>query len=73
MAEEKQAICVVVNGEEQRLNSVFSIADLLVHMKIHHAAIAVEINGEIAASGSFEETTLQEADVIEIVSLVGGG
>ncbi len=73
MVEVDQAIRVVVNGEQQRLEIETSIADLLVSMQIQQVAIAVEVNGEIVVRESFDKTSLHDADVIEIVSLVGGG
>lgn len=35
--------------------------------------IAVERNGEIVLKAQYEETMLQDDDVIEVVSFVGGG
>lgn len=35
--------------------------------------IAVELNGDILRREQYETTILQDADVLEIVSFVGGG
>ena len=35
--------------------------------------IAVECNGEIVSKSHYSETILQDEDVLEVVSFVGGG
>ena len=35
--------------------------------------IAVERNGEIVPKAQYSETVLQDGDIVEIVSFVGGG
>ncbi len=41
--------------------------------KYDPARIAVEKNGEIVPKSRYGDTILQEGDVLEIVSFVGGG
>lgn len=69
----KNEITVKVNGVAQRVPAGCSVSELVSIMKIQGAAIAVEINARICSKTDFDSVTLQDADVIEIVSLVGGG
>ena len=50
-----------------------TVSELLDHLEIKHPAVAVEINALIVARSEFEEVNFQAGDVVEIVSLVGGG
>ena len=42
-------------------------------MKYDFRTIAVEINEEIVSKKFYEETILNDGDVVEVVSFVGGG
>lgn len=64
---------VTINGEQQRVASSMTIADLLVELDLNSRAIAVEINQEIQPRNTHRQTTIQSGDVLEIVTLVGGG
>lgn len=55
------------------VDSEFTILDLLKHLEVLQPAIAVERNGSICTHDQFEVTSVEEQDVFEIVSLVGGG
>ena len=46
---------------------------LLVQLGLDPSHVAVERNGEIVPRATFDATTLQAADTLEIVTFVGGG
>lgn len=66
-------IDVVVNGEKKRIDGNTSVADFLVQVGLTSPAIAVEINQQIAPRDTHHQTFLQSGDIVEIVTLVGGG
>ena len=64
---------VAINGEDRRLDSVTTVAELLQHLKLDGKPVAVERNGEAVPKATHETTRLVEGDKIEIVTFVGGG
>ncbi len=64
---------VVVNGQEAEIEPGTSVATLVGRYKLQPRHVAVEINRDLVPRRSFEETTLQDGDHVEIVTLVGGG
>lgn len=61
-----------INGEEREV-SAGSVEELLGALKLSKAGVAVELNGEIVRRESYGTSSLKDGDVLEIVSLVGGG
>jgi len=61
-----------INGEERKI-SAETIAALLEMLELPMVGIAVELNGEIVKGESYKSAALNDGDVLEIVSLVGGG
>jgi thiamine biosynthesis protein ThiS len=66
-------ITVRINGEERQFESGSTVEDLLTQLKVKRDRLAVERNREIVPRDSYANAVLQEGDVLEIVSLVGGG
>ena len=66
-------ITVVVNGESQQIEPETSISHLLELLKLNSRALAVEVNNELKPRDCHETTKIKEGDVLEIVTLVGGG
>lgn len=50
-----------------------TLADYLAETDYQTGRIAVERNDEIVPKAKYEETILEDGDVIEVVSFVGGG
>ena len=50
-----------------------TLSSVLTEMKYDFRTIAVEINEEIVSKQFYEETILNDGDVVEVVSFVGGG
>jgi sulfur carrier protein len=66
-------VALVVNGHERRFEAPLSVEDLLRALGIEPAGTAVELNREIIPRRAHEKTELRDGDVVEIVTLVGGG
>lgn len=69
----KIVIEVTINGDKKSFSSGLSIAELLSELKLNSRAIAVEINQQIKPRDTHETTRIQDGDMLEIVTLVGGG
>jgi sulfur carrier protein len=64
---------ISVNGEKREVNDSCTVEDLLNQMEIPRKGLAVERNREIVPRTEYSTTILNNDDVLEIVSLVGGG
>lgn len=64
---------IVVNGESRQVASAMSISSLLEHLDLDSRAIAVEINSQLQPRDTHQRIEVKAGDVLEIVSLVGGG
>lgn len=67
------SISVSVNGEAVSVSEGSTIADLLGKLKMNSRAIAVEVNHELKPRDQHAVCVLQADDVLEIVTLAGGG
>ena len=63
---------VKINGQPSDADGK-SIAEYLAGTQYSLKRIAVELNGRIAPKAKYGETILNDGDVLEIVSFVGGG
>lgn len=64
---------LIINGEERSLENVSSLTSLLQQLGLKADRVAIELNREIAARGSWDSTQLKDGDRLEIVQFVGGG
>lgn len=64
---------VQVNGERIDAADGVTLARYLEQNGYKKDRIAVERNGEIVPKAEYESRVLQNGDVIEVVSFVGGG
>lgn len=64
---------ITVNGILTELPAPVTVAEYLHIHNYDPARIAVELNERILSKSDYPTTTLTEADVMEIVSFVGGG
>ena len=64
---------VTLNGQQHELGREWSVAELLDDLNLEPVRVAVEINRQLISRGAFGTTPLDEGDVIEVVTLVGGG
>lgn len=63
---------VVVNGDERELSDGASVTALLAVLNLSPDKVAVELNRRLLRSDKYD-TPLKEADVVEVVTFVGGG
>ena len=66
-------IRLTINGKPQELPAPTGLVQYLESLEITTEFIAVGYNGEVIEKESFDEITLSEGDVVEIVRPVGGG
>ncbi len=63
---------IVLNGEAEDLDEPATVATLLA-VRRPRPPFAVELNKNLVRRQAYEATALSEGDVVEIVTLVGGG
>jgi len=63
---------VLLNGEEKQVAAA-TIAQLVVELGLEGQPVAVERNREVVRRRDHDTTALAEGDVLEVVTLVGGG
>lgn len=66
-------VLIKVNGEDKSVPQNISILKLLETFKINKDRVVIELNKNILKKNSFEATTINENDELEIVTFVGGG
>lgn len=64
---------IVINGEQQERSAGISLTCLLAEMSLEPQRVAIERNKLIVPRANYAETFLADGDVLEIVTLVGGG
>ena len=64
---------VFVNGEAMNVGGTPSLAELITHLDLPAARIAIELNREVVRRSDWGSTMLRDEDRIEIVHFVGGG
>jgi len=63
-----------INGTKKEFPKLPStLVELLDEMKINHATIVAEIDGEIIARDDFGQTPINADQKIELIRFVGGG
>jgi thiamine biosynthesis protein ThiS len=68
------AISIRVNGETRAVPQGCTVAQLLAELELDPRLLVVELNREILRDRqTFDEVTLQDSDVLELVHFVGGG
>lgn len=64
---------IIVNGREEDVVPGTTVRELIERLDLALVACAAEVNKRLVPRREHESRTLSEGDVIEIVSLVGGG
>ncbi len=64
---------VLVNGDQIEVPPGATVASLLARLRLDAAPCAVEVNQTLVPKRTHAARELAEGDVIEIVTLVGGG
>ena len=63
---------LTVNGKMRDFDGQ-SVRELVVAVGLGDQPVAVEVNKQVVPKRDHEQTTLHDGDVIELVTLVGGG
>ncbi len=64
---------IVVNSDPHELTEQATLAELVDSLGLTDAPCATEVNRELVPKRSRAACVLREGDVVEVVSLVGGG
>jgi len=64
---------IVVNGEPLEVREGIGVPELLAHLGLPAARVAIERNLEILPRAQWGATSVRSGDRYEIVHLVGGG
>ena len=63
---------ICLNGQQRNITQGLTISDLLTELKLK-GPLAVEMNQKICPKKQHPQTTLKQGDILEIVTIVGGG
>lgn len=66
-------ISIQINGEEQQVPADLNILDLVRHLGLDPARVAVEMNRRLVRKPEWEATRVEPGSSFEIVTFVGGG
>ena len=64
---------ITLNGNTVSDSEGITLEELIRRQNFIKSRIAIEINGRIISKKEYETTQVQDGDVIEVVSFVGGG
>lgn len=67
------AITIQFNGKSIEVPEAASISQLLQLASVRASVVAVELNEEIVPAALHDSTLLRSGDLVEAVTLVGGG
>ncbi len=66
-------IALTVNGEARRIPAGLTLPEVLEALGYRPQLVVVEFNGEILPRQRWGEQGVGESDVLEVVTIVGGG
>jgi thiazole synthase len=69
----ESSVWITLNGEQKDLPGPLSVADLVRHLGLKAEHVAVELNKDLVTRSRHAQTMVAEGDVLEVVTLVGGG
>ena len=64
---------LAVNGESREVAQGATVRDLVNDLGLAGKAVAVELNQQVVPRREHAQALLRDGDVVEIVTLVGGG
>ncbi len=64
---------ITINGEKLDNIAGMTVAAYLLENGYDRNRVAVEVDGEIVPKMQYESTVLQDDNIVEVVSFVGGG
>jgi sulfur carrier protein len=66
-------ITISVNGEPRSCSGDLELRDVLIHLGYQPEGVVVELNGTILSRSQWPGRRVVESDVLEVVTIVGGG
>jgi thiazole synthase len=66
-------VTITLNGESREFPGPLTVAALLRHLGVRPEHVAVEVNRGLVSRARHEATEVAPGDVLEVVTLVGGG
>lgn len=66
-------IMITLNGKPRELDGPVPIPKLLDTLGVTPRQVAVAINGEVVKRNTWEQVSVADGDVVEVVRAVGGG
>ena len=73
MVDDLLTMRVFVNDQSTDLPERATVTDLLTQLTLPGTRVAIEVNRTLVRRADHAATTLKDGDLIEIVTLVGGG
>lgn len=64
---------ITLNGKPYNLTQAVTLRELMDLLEIKQGQVAIERNREIVPRSLHDKTMINENDVVEIVSFIGGG
>ena len=64
---------IQLNGKKVKINSNYSLSDLLKKYNLSIGKVAIEYNGAIISKENLKKKLLKNDDKVEIVHFIGGG
>lgn len=64
---------VIVNGEPRDLPEGATVAQVVASVTAAGSGVAAALNDEVVRRSAWEDTTLREADRVEVLTAVQGG
>src|SRR4029078_673482 len=64
---------ITLNGQRREVPAPLTVAQRLGHLKLKPEYVAVEVNRDLVSRSRHAEARVAPGDVLEIVTLVGGG
>lgn len=73
LGRDESAVTITLNGQSREISDGLTLAVLIRELGLKPEHVAVEVNRELVSRTRHEEARLAEGDVLEVVTLVGGG
>ncbi|MEQ1789964.1 MAG: sulfur carrier protein ThiS [Rickettsiales bacterium] len=64
---------ITLNGKPYTIPQPVSILELSVTLQLEPTQVAIEHNSEIIPRSLYDKTMLNDGDMVEIVTFIGGG
>ncbi len=64
---------VSINGETRSVSEGLKLSRLLEELGVHEHILLVEMNGDMIRREHFDENTVEEGDILELIRIIGGG